>query len=129
MRIPVAVRAIMLAAVPLLASMPAEADDAGFRSCWPRETERAWIGPEYWSNPLPDWRVSAGRLECHRSGGDRNVYLLTRELAPRPGGLELSVALGQLEMDNLQLTGGWVGFKVGSRGEFNDYRDSAVRGD
>ncbi len=102
---------------------------ADFASDWPEQIERVWAGPEYWTNPLPDWRVSGGRLECHRSGGDRNVYLLTRDLGLRKGTLEMSVTLGQLEKDNIQLTEGWVGFKVGSLGEFNDYRDSAIRGD
>ncbi|HUU28832.1 MAG TPA: alkaline phosphatase D family protein [archaeon] len=101
---------------------------AEFRSLWPETVGRVWAGPEYWTNPLQDWRVSRGRLECHRSGGDRNVYLLTRELSARKGTLEMQVTLGQLDPDNLSLKDGWVGFKVGSRGEFNDYRDSAVRG-
>ncbi|MEA1996343.1 MAG: alkaline phosphatase D family protein, partial [Gemmatimonadota bacterium] len=102
---------------------------ADFTSLWPESIERAWAGPEYWTNPLPDWRVRSGRLECYRSGGDRNVYLLTRELGAQKGILEMSVTSGQLDPDNLKLTEGWVGFKIGSRGEFNDYRDSAVRGD
>ena len=102
---------------------------ADFASDWPEQIERVWAGPEYWTNPLPDWRVSRGRLECHRSGGDRNVYLLTRELGTRQGNLEMSVTLGRLGQAQGRLTEGWVGFKVGSLGEFNDYRDSAVRGD
>ena len=102
---------------------------ADFASHWPRQIKRVWAGPEYWTNPLPDWRVSGGRLECHRSGGDRNAYLLTRELGTGKGNVEMSVTLGQLEEYNIQLTEGWVGFKVGSLGEFNDYRDSAIRGD
>ena len=34
-----------------------------------------------------------------------------------------------MEPDNKNLSEGWVGFRIGSRGEFNDYKDSAVRGD
>jgi len=43
-----------------------------FVSGWPKDAERVWLGPEYWSNPLQDWRVAGGRIECVRSGADRN---------------------------------------------------------
>ncbi|MCK4965544.1 alkaline phosphatase D family protein, partial [bacterium] len=102
---------------------------AEFRSYWDDNTERIWAGSDYWTNPLQDWRVSKGRLECYRSGSDRNVYILTRELSSRSGEFEMSVKIGQLESDNKNLSEGGVGFRIGSRGEFNDYRDSAVRGD
>ncbi|MHC4535542.1 MAG: hypothetical protein ACYS6K_16445 [Planctomycetota bacterium] len=62
-----------------------------------------------------------------RSGDDRNVYLLTHELLPKAGSLDMRVTIGRLDK-NEQLGKGWIGFKVGSTGEFNDYRDSAVRG-
>src|SRR3989339_842680 len=94
------------------------ADD--FASLWPEEIERVWVGPEYWSNTLEDWRVAAGRLECVNSGGDRNVYLLSRELRPETGGLEMEVTLGGLDSVIPETGKGWVGFKVGSIGEFND---------
>ncbi len=99
-----------------------------FQSHWDEKTERPWAGPDYWSNPLQDWRISGGRLENVGAGGDRNVFLLTRELASSPGTLAMTVRLGRLEEDSGPLGEGWVGFRVGIRGSFNDYRDSAVRG-
>lgn len=106
----------------------AEGTAAGeFVSCWPEDTVRVWAGPEYWTNPLQDWRVNNGRLECVVSGGDRNVFLLTRRLSEAEGRLVMSVRLGQLE-PQAELTDGWVGFKLGVQGEFDDYRNDAVRG-
>ncbi len=99
-----------------------------FRSNWPVEADRPWPGPEYWSNPLQDWRVKAGRLECFVPGGDRNVFLLTREVSPQEGDLHLSVKLGRLEEDTGPLEQGFAGFRIGIKGAFNDFRDSAVRG-
>jgi alkaline phosphatase D len=101
---------------------------AEFRSQWSQEIDRPWPGPDYWSNPLQDWRVRNGRLENHVAGGDRNVFLLTRELAPEEGSLHMSVHLGRLEEDTGNMTPGFVGFRVGIQGAFHDYRDSAVRG-
>lgn len=66
-------------------------------------------------------------MECHVSGGDRNVYWLTRELNQTGGDFSMSVRLGKLD-DDAPLTPGWVGFRFGMRGHFDDYRDSAVRG-
>jgi phosphodiesterase/alkaline phosphatase D-like protein len=100
-----------------------------FQSRWPESITRPWPGPEYWSNPLQDWRIADGRLECIAGGGNRNVYLLTREIGPELGDLEMSVRLGSLDAGEDTLSEGWVGFRVGIRGLMGDYRDSAVRGD
>lgn len=101
---------------------------AEFHGQWPAQLNRPWIGPEYWSNPLQDWRIRNGRLECFVAGGDRNVYLLTRELASAPGELTMRVKLGRLEEDSGPIKEGFVGFRLGVRGLFHEYRDSAVRG-
>jgi phosphodiesterase/alkaline phosphatase D-like protein len=101
---------------------------ADFQSGWQGLPDRPWIGPEFWSNPLQDWRIHGGRLECIAAGGDRNVFLLTRELSLNNGSLAMNVRLGRLESDTGALNDGYVGFRMGVRGAFKDYRDSAVRG-
>ncbi|HTM51197.1 MAG TPA: alkaline phosphatase D family protein [Bryobacteraceae bacterium] len=90
--------------------------------------DRPWIGPEYWSNPLQDWRLRGGRIECCVSGGDRNVYLLTHEAAAGPGSLTMRVRLGRLEEDTASPEPGFAGFRAGIRGRQNDYRDNAIYG-
>jgi len=99
-----------------------------FRSSWPDALSRPWAGPDYWTNPLQDWRIRDGRLENHVAGGDRNAFLLTREISEREGTIETSVRFGRLDAGE-ELEEGFVGFRVGIRGHFDDYRDSAVRGD
>ena len=81
-----------------------------FRSEWPKDADRPWPGPDYWPNPLQDWRVRDGRLECFAPGGDRNVALLTRSVANRPGDLAVSVHFGKL--DQTPSDRGFVGFRV-----------------
>lgn len=92
------------------------------------ENDRHWIGPEYWTNPLQDWRLANRRVECRVSGGDRNVALLTRALDGRVAELEMVVRFGALDGEVFEPEAGWVGFRVGARGESGDYRDDAVRG-
>ncbi len=123
---------IRMAAALLLAVMLScgGSDSTEFRSAWQQIPDQPWAGADYWTNPLQDWRIRDGRLENWQPGGDRNVFLLTREVSERPGDLELSVHLGRLEQDSGQpLDEGFVGFRVGIGGYFDDYRDSAVRGD
>jgi alkaline phosphatase D len=87
---------------------------------------RVWLGPDYWANPLQDWRKAGDRMECHSAGGDRNVFWLSKEIAQNPQSFRMSVRLG--EMESGPKSEGWVGFRIGMRGHFNDYRDTAVRG-
>lgn len=138
-------------AVTLLApSRGITAGESAFRSAWPQQADRTWPGPEYWTNPLEDWRIRNGRLECICPGGDRNVFLLTREIAAREGTLVMSVRLGRLEGEkHLQprdsecpfqpaeggtedggkrLEGGFAGFRLGIRSFIDDYRARAIHG-
>ena len=103
-----------------------EETPVSFHSEWQQDAERVWPGPEYWANPLQDWRIRRGRLECISPGGDRNVALLTREVASRSGDLHLQVHLGRL--DNTALDQGFVGFRIGSKHQMNDYRATAIYG-
>ncbi len=93
----------------------------------PSDNSRVWIGNEYWANPLQDWQLNNGQIECITSGGYRNVYLLTNEIGSQKGDFTLSVNAKKLTVDK-DLTEGWIGFEIGVRGEFNDYRDTAIRG-
>ncbi|MEZ5355540.1 MAG: alkaline phosphatase D family protein [Bryobacteraceae bacterium] len=86
--------------------------------------DRPWLGPEYWANPLQDWRLRNNRMECFVSGGDRNVFWLTRELGPR-GDFAMSVRLGRL--DDARAVG-WAGFRIGVKTWFGQWKDAAVRG-
>lgn len=120
----------VLGATALSHPWPAEAaeieSEPSFRSLWLQALSRPWPGPDYWSNPLQDWRVQGGRLECFSPGGDRNVYLLTREIAARRGDLALSVRLGKI--GNEATTQGFAGFRVGIKNPMNDYRAAAIYG-
>ncbi len=117
-----------LVAFAVLAFVSSATAQSEFRSAWPERAERIWIGPEYWANRLQDWRVSQGRLECTTSGPNRNVHLLTHQLGEQRGGFTMSVRLGSLRASEGQIGDGWAGFRVGAKGYYREYRDSAVYG-
>lgn len=93
---------------------------AEFRSAWDRSLDRIWLGAEYWANPHQDWRVAGGRIECVNAAADRNVHLLTRQLANRSGTLDQRVRIGRA--GGGPLTGkGSAGFRIGILGSLKDY--------
>ncbi|MBW3597012.1 MAG: lactonase family protein [Planctomycetes bacterium] len=102
-----------------------DADAAAFESDWKHQHDRIWIGPEYWANPMEDWRLIDGRLECYRGGVGRSVHLLTRRLSPRRGELEMSVVIGRAGVERIE---GSAGFEIGIRSELGDYRSSLLTG-
>ncbi len=112
-------------AIAFLSKCSSSTGSATFKSDW-GNIKRIWVGPEYWANPMQDWQLNNGRLECITSGGDRNLFLLTHELDSSSGDILMKATIGFLETGK---SDGWVGFKLGVKGEFGNYRDSAVRGE
>jgi hypothetical protein len=99
-----------------------------FASAFDSTPDRPWPGPDYWTNPLQDWRVQGGRLECINDGPNRSAHLLTFDLGARPGVARLEVKIAAFRPGSGDGGDAWTGFRVAARGRFDDYRDSAVYG-
>lgn len=112
-----------LAAGALLAShsQAAEATKVPeFRTNSANDLDRIWLGPELWANPMQDWRVKGGRIECVNAAPGRNVHSLTRELVDREGDLKMSVRIARA--DGTAFGGkGSVGFRIGILGTLGAY--------
>ncbi len=101
------------------------AHSAEFHSSWSEENDRIWIGPEYWANPMEDWKIQNGLVLCTRSAAQRNIHLLTHQLTSADGGFEMSALLGLQEASQGK---GSAGFAVAIRSELGDYRSSLIHG-
>jgi len=88
---------------------------------WSRTHDRVWLGEEYWANPMEDWRVAGGAAESLAGGGDRNVHLLTHQLADPRGSFSMSVRISRVETG---VRDGGAGFRLGIRSDVGDYRSS-----
>ncbi len=99
-----------------------------YRSNWDRLIDGPFAGAEIWTNPLQDWRVRDGALECFVAGAERNVYLLTHGLGDQAETLRMQVTVEPLANTDTASDDGYVGFRFGIKGRYSDYRDSAVRG-
>ncbi len=96
MKLYLAAVATLLAVAAAIGSGPERASAASFESRFETTHDRIWPGRAYWPNPMENWRVRDGRLECTHGGQDRNVHLLTRALSTAHGAFETSVTLGVL---------------------------------
>jgi len=83
--------------------------------------DRIWIGEEFWSIPLEDWRVRDGRIECIGNRPTMRVNLLTYILKEQAGDAEVSVSMGLLDKENDG--SGSAGFRLG----IYDQQDNDVR--
>ena len=92
---------------------------------WSDRADRVWIGPEYWANPMEDWRLSEGEIEVQRGGANRNVQLLTHQLGKQPGTFTTSATFTLVEEG---ARGGSVGFEIGIQSELDDYRSALIHG-
>ncbi|HEX8198874.1 MAG TPA: alkaline phosphatase D family protein [Isosphaeraceae bacterium] len=101
---------------------------AEFASRWHETPDRVWPGPRYWTNPLQDWRVAGGRLECIEAAPDRNAHLLTRQLGAGAGEFRTSVRVGRVGGGEIGRGAGSVGFRVGIQGPLREYRNSLLFG-
>src|SRR5262245_37877420 len=96
-------------------------------SRWEQSFDRVWLGPEYWANPLQDWHINGGRIECVNSAINRNVHLLTRDLGEAAGDLQMAVQIGRLGGGALAGPGS-AGFRLAIRGPLIEYRNNLIFG-
>jgi hypothetical protein len=102
---------------------------AEWGSNWSQGIERRWVGPEFYANRLQDWRLRDGRVECIEAGEQwplRVLHLLTVELSPDPGAVEMRVRTGPVETNRPRSPGAWAGFLLGAGGRHVDYRLTAL---
>ena len=90
-----------------------------------KEVTRHWIGPEYWSNPVMNWQLSDGRIECIHGGLVNEVHSLTHQLCEGDGNFVMRVKVGSMdrEIDSVE-EAVFAGFKFGAVGHRNDYRSN-----
>lgn len=93
------------------------------------DISETWVGSEYSANSIEDWQVSNGRIECLVSNENRNIHLLTQRLEKEKGAFKMKVSLGFFNRSIIKNNKNWAGFSIGSKGAFNENRDSIVLGE
>lgn len=106
------------------AAFNAVSEAEGTRVSFANVPDRIWLGAEFWANPMEDWSVRGGRIECDSMQGNRNVHLLTHQLSDRMEPFTVSVRTGVIEAGEL----GGTGLRLGIHDQVNDYRGNCVWG-
>ena len=88
---------------------------------WDRTNDRVWIGGEFWSNPMEDWRVKDGWVQCQTTAGNRSIHSVTWQLTDAKSPFVMSVELSQSAP--IKNDGG-AGFRIGIRSDLNEYRSN-----
>lgn len=82
--------------------------------------DRVWIGKDFWSIPLEDWKIEDGKLHCTGAVPNSRVNLLTHVLSPEKGNFKISLDMSLIHEGKVP---GSAGFLIG----INDKEDSDVR--
>jgi len=98
-----------------------------FKSDWESWPDIKWIGPEFWGNRLQDWEIIQGKAVCNISAPNRTLHILTHQLGGEKKDFQQSVIVEWKNLDSVDDTS-YLGFRLGAKGIFEDYRSAAVFG-
>ena len=59
--------------------------------------DRVWVGKDFWSVPLEDWKVQDGKLYCTGDVPNSRVNVLTHILSPEAGEFNVSANISLIE--------------------------------
>jgi hypothetical protein len=104
-------------------------DQHTYKSNWENWPDMKWVGPEYWGNRLQDWEIVNGKAQCVISGPNRTLHILTHQLGEKLVSFNESVKISWLNKELIGAENAFVGFRLGAKGKFADYRSSAVFGE
>lgn len=81
---------------------------------------RIWVGPNYWANPLYDWKVENG-FYVGKVAERRTMHSLVQQIgdSSQPITLTTNVKFDPLPSGDRK---GWAGFFFGARGDLDDYQ-------
>lgn len=88
---------------------------------WTVTHDRVWLGGEFWSNPMEDWRIKDGWAQCQTTAEHRSIHSVTRQLTDSKQSFAMSVELSRSA--NINQDGG-AGFKIGIKSDLNEHRSN-----
>ncbi|NRB65213.1 MAG: alkaline phosphatase D family protein, partial [Saprospiraceae bacterium] len=99
-----------------------------YESDWGEWPDMKWAGPQFWGNRLQDWQVEAGKLRCICTGENRSLHNLVVQNLDGQASFSMSIRVDWLRPEYSTLQEGCIGFRLGAKGPFSDYRSAAVFG-
>jgi alkaline phosphatase D len=91
-----------------------------FSADFDNTNNRIWVGKDFWSIPLEDWKVEDGKLFCTGEVPNSRVNLLTHVISPEAGDFQVSAKIMLADKGDVP---GSAGFLIGA----HDQEDPDVR--
>ncbi|WP_440875096.1 alkaline phosphatase D family protein [Thalassotalea sp. PLHSN55] len=91
------------------------------KDSWANTFDRTFIGGQYWANPMENWAVVDGGVECSVTGGNRSVHALTHQLVNAQGKFSISVEVQKIQLGE---NDGGAAIRVGAKSDLNEYRSN-----
>ncbi len=104
----------------LILAVSCSLDKNSFIADFDNINDRIWVGKDFWSVPLEDWKVSNGELNCIGVVPESRVNLLTHVLSAGNGNFDVSVKIKLAEKGDVP---GSAGLLIG----MHDQEDPDVR--
>jgi hypothetical protein len=114
---------------PELERTSSDLKEASHKSNWDSWPDMLWVGPEYWGNRLQDWEIRNGKAVCVVSEKNRTLHSLTLQIHDKAENFQSKVTLEWLNREALGKQEAYIGFRIGAKGKFSDYRSAAVFGE
>ncbi len=99
-----------------------------FKKSWDSIDERVWVGAEFWSNRLQDWKIQNGRLECISENPNlllRTTHLISYRLAKKEGDFFAKIDVGAIQSS--QNSDAACGFLIGAGAELDVWGASLIQ--
>ena len=68
--------------------------------------DRIWVGRDFWSIPLEDWKIENGKLLCQGIVPDSRVNILTYNLSPAKGNFKVSARIMLVDKGDVEGSAG-----------------------
>jgi alkaline phosphatase D len=88
-----------------------------------RIPDRIWVGEDFWTIPLEDWKVSAGRIECVSTYQQASMSLLSYVMKEESGDFKISIDMGLLAEGTNH---GAAGLSIGVKDDTDDDIRAAI---
>jgi phosphodiesterase/alkaline phosphatase D-like protein len=85
-----------------------------FTASFGNTNNRIWVGKDFWSIPLEDWKIENGKLVCTGEVPGSRVNLLTHVISPEAGDFQVSAKIMLTEKSDVP---GSAGFLIGAHDE------------
>ena len=79
-----------------------------FKADFDNTNDRIWVGKDFWSVPLEDWKVEDGKLHCTGVVPNSRVNLLTHVIGAEEGEFQASVKVKLAEKGNVPGAAGLI---------------------